>query len=135
MRNSQPRLGDASETTVWEGRRLSIVGTAVGHRLPTARYRVTSGWLYWTTGRIGAKSERVPMWSVRHCEVRHSVQQRARRVGDVIVSLQHPDYSGTPTFVVLEDIERPREVHRLISETARTSRREHDAGRDIRGPT
>jgi hypothetical protein len=126
VRRPQPRLGDPAETTLWEGRRISIVGTAVGHRLPAATYRATPRWLYWTSGRLGAKAERAPIWAVRHCEVRHSIQQRARRVGDVVVSLQHRDYSGTHTFVVLEDIERPRQALHVITEAARTSRRQHD---------
>jgi hypothetical protein len=127
MPNAQSRLGDAGEPAVWEGRRLSILGTAVGHRFPSARYRLTGSWLAWTNGRIGAKPERVPTWTIRDVEVRQSVQQRARRVADVIVSLQHADYRGTPTFVVLQDIEGPREAARLITQTARTARREHDA--------
>jgi hypothetical protein len=126
VRRPQPRIGDPAETTLWQGRRISIVGTAVGHRLPAATYRATPRWLYWTSGRLGAKAERVPMWAVRNCEVRRSIQQRARRVGDVVVSLQHRDYSGAPTFVVLEDIERPRQALQLITEAALASRRQHD---------
>jgi hypothetical protein len=51
-------------------------------------------------------------------------------VADVVVSLQHRDYPGTPTFVVLEDIERPRQALQLITEAARASRRQHDGEQD-----
>jgi hypothetical protein len=72
------------------------------------------------------------MWAVRNCEIRRSIQQRARRVADVVVSLQHRDYSGAPTFVVLEDIERPRQALQLITEAALASRRQHDGEEDGR---
>jgi hypothetical protein len=122
------RLGDATEQTLWEGRRVSVVGAVAGHRLPSAQYRVTPRWVYWSAGRPGAKADRVPLWSVRDAQVRQSVSQRARRVGDVVISLQHRDYTGTPTFVVFQDVERPREAARAIEAAARTARREHDGG-------
>lgn len=112
--------------TIWEGRRHSVAGTATGGKLPTRRYRVTSERLYWTAGRLGTKTQSVPIWAVRDAVVQQTIQQRARRVGDVTVSLQHPDYSGMPTFVVLEDIEHPRDVARRITDTSKRARSAHD---------
>jgi hypothetical protein len=122
-------LGDPAKPTVWEGRKLSLAATAIGRRFPSARYRVTPDGLHWTSGRLGTKPQTVPMWAVRSVEVQQSVQQRARHVGNVTVSLQHPDYTSTPTFVVLEDVERPRKVTQLIDVAARNCPREHDASR------
>ncbi|MDP9118213.1 MAG: hypothetical protein M3O28_13315 [Actinomycetota bacterium] len=102
------------------------MGAAVGHRLPSVSYRATADWLYWTSGRLGGRCERAPLWAVRDAQLRQSLQQRARRVGDVVVSLQHRDYLDAPTFVVLEDIDHPREAHRRITEAARACRRRHD---------
>lgn len=127
MSPSRPRLGDAAEHTVWSGRRISLAGSVAGHRLPSAQYRVTPNWVHWSGGRPGAKPERVPLWAVRDAEVRQSIAQRARRVGDVVVSLQHRDYTGTPTFVVFQDVERPRDAVRAINDAAREARRAHDA--------
>jgi hypothetical protein len=121
------QIGDASEATVWEGRRLSLPGQASGGRLPAARYRVTSERVYWTAGRLARKTESVPVWAVRDTTVQQSVQQRARRLGTITVSLQHPDYQGLPTYVVLEDVERPREVAQKIRSAAREARKAHDA--------
>ncbi len=125
MTAMQP-IGDASEPTVWEGRRLSVPGQASGGRLPAPRYRVTNVRLYWTTGRLARKVQSAPTWAVRDAVVAQSVQQRARRLGTITVSLQHPDYRGLPTFVVLEDVDDPKEVARLIGQAAREARKIHD---------
>ena len=121
-------IGDTSAPTLWEGKRHSLAGTASGGKLPTTRYRATAERLYWTTGRLGTKTHSVPMWAVRDAVVQQTITQRARRVGDVTVSLQHPNYSGLPTFVVLEDIEAPRDVARELGNAARRSRALHDEG-------
>jgi hypothetical protein len=120
-------LGDPSQQTLWQGRRLTLTGTAAGGRLPSTRYRLTNTTLYWTQGRLGTRVQDVPLWAVRDAALGQSVTQRARRVGTVTVSLQHPDYRGTPTFVLLEDIEKPREITALINSSARSARAAHDA--------
>lgn len=118
-------IGDPGEPTVWQGRRLSLAGQATGRRLPAPRYRATTEHLYWTTGRLARKTEHVPIWAVRDATVEQSLQQRVRRLGTITVSLQHPDYDGLPTFVVLADVERPQEAARAITEAANTCRRAH----------
>jgi len=120
-------LGDPNEQTVWEGKRISLASTASGNRLPTTRYRVTSTSLHWTTGRLGTKPRSVPLWAVRDAELNQSIAQRARRLGTITVSLQHRDYTGTPTYVLIEDVEHPNEAKRLIEDAARAARRDHDA--------
>jgi hypothetical protein len=120
-------LGDPSQPTVWQGRKLSLIGTVAGGRVPTTRYRITPTRLYWTIGRLGTKTQDVPLWAVRDAVVSQSLTQRARRVGSITVSLQHPAYTGTPTFVLLEDIEKPHEVVGLLSGAAQVARSAHDA--------
>lgn len=116
-------IGDPGERTVWEGRRLSVAGQITGGRLPAPRYRATTEHLYWTTGRLARKTESAPIWAVREATVEQNLKQRARRLGTITVSLQHPDYHGLPTFVVLADVEHPREAARAIAEAANTCRR------------
>lgn len=124
--NVMQSIGDLSERTVWEGRRLSLTGQASGGRLPSARYRVTAERLYWTSGPLGRRTESVPLWAVADGVVQQTVPQRARRLGTITVSLQHPDYRALPTFVVIEDVEQPREVARRLKEAARAARKAHD---------
>jgi len=120
-------LGDPTQPTLWQGRRLTLSGTVAGGRLPATRYRLTATTLYWTEGRLGTRAQDVPTWAIRDAAVGQTVTQRARRVGTVTVSLQHADYRGTPTFVLLEDVEKPRDVAKLINSSARTARIAHDA--------
>ncbi|HJQ07011.1 MAG TPA: PH domain-containing protein [Nocardioides sp.] len=107
---------------IWEGRRISVAGQATGGRLPAARYRATADRLSWTTGRLGRRTESVPIWAIRDAVVSQNVQQRARRLGDITVSLQHPDYDGLPTFVVLKDVDHPKDVVRRLTDAARAAR-------------
>jgi len=119
-------LGDPSLETLWQGKRLTLSGTVAGGRLPTTRYRLTATALYWTEGRLGTRMQQVPLWAVRDAAVGQTVTQRARRVGTITVSLQHPDYRGIPTFVLLEDVEKPRDVAKLINTASRSARNVHD---------
>jgi len=123
-------LGDPAQETLWQGRRLTLSGTVAGGRLPALRYRLTTTTLYWTEGRLGTRTQQVPAWAIRDAVVSQTVTQRARRVGTVTVSLQHVDYRGTPTFVLIEDVEKPRDVAKLINSSARSARITHDASAD-----
>lgn len=111
---------------MWEGRRISLVATASGNKVPTTRYRVTDSTLYWTTGRFGTKPRDVPLWAVRDVEVGQTIAQRARRLGTLTVSLQHADYKGSPTFVLIEDVDKPTEAKRALDKAARAARQAHD---------
>jgi hypothetical protein len=115
-------LGDPAQTTLWQGRRLTLSGTVAGGRLPATRYRLTPTSLYWTEGRLGTRTQEAPVWAVRDAAVAQTITQRARRVGTVTVSLQHADYRGIPTFVLIEDVEKPRDVARSINTAARAAR-------------
>jgi hypothetical protein len=118
-------IGDATQPTLWQARRLSLPGALAGRRLPATRYRLTASALYWTEGRLGTRVQQAPVWAIRDADLKQTVSQRARRVGTVTVSLQHPDYTGTPTFVLIEDVEKSRDVTNLINATARTARNLH----------
>lgn len=119
-------IGDPSQPTLWQGRRLTLAATVAG-KLPTTRYRLTPTTLYWTQGRLGTRVQEIPLWAVRDAVLGQTVAQRARRVGTVTISLQHPDYRGTPTFLLIEDIEKPRDVTSLLNATARNARKDRDA--------
>jgi hypothetical protein len=64
------------------------------------------------------------LWAVRDVDVKQSVTQKARGVGDVVVRVQHSDYTGR-SQVALESVEKPREVRDLLNGHAQTARLEY----------
>lgn len=110
--------------SLWEGERKSLTAAATGGRVITGRYRITREYIYFDAGLVSTKSEQVPLWAVRDVDVKQSLTQKARKVGDVVVRVQHDDYTGRYE-VVLESIEEPRAVRDLINSHAQPARLEH----------
>lgn len=115
---------EADTDTVWEGERKSLTAAATGGRMVTARYRMTREYVYFEAGLLGSKSEQVPLWAVRDVDVKQSLTQKTRGVGDVVVRVQHDDYTGR-SEVSLESIQDPRSVRDLINSHAQTARLEY----------
>ena len=57
-------------------------------------------------------------------DVKQSLTQKARGVGDVIVRVQHDDYTGRPE-VILASIPDPKAVRDLLNNQSHTARLEH----------
>lgn len=108
--------------SLWEGERKTMTGSATG--MVRARYRMTAEYLYFDAGLVSNKSEQIPLWAVRDVDVKQSMTQKARNVGDVIVRCQHDDYTGRPQ-VTCESIEDPKSVRDLINQHAGQARLEH----------
>lgn len=114
------------EDVLWEGERHSVAAAATGGRLVSARYRVTASTLYFDAGLLSTRSEQVPVWALRNVNVRQTMTQKARSVGDVVVQLEHSDYTGRGV-VVLESVDEPHAVRDLLNRLAEPARREYQA--------
>ena len=102
---------------LWEGRKHGL-------GIAQARYRITRSMIHFEAGTISTKAEQVPLWAVRDIDVRQSVTQKARSVGDLRIRVRHDDYTGRQ-FVMLESFERPQAVRDLLNEHSEEARREH----------
>ena len=87
--------------------------------------------IWFESGLQGTRTESVPMWAVKDVDVRQSVWQRGKDVGDVVLTLEDPAYATGPaaTFsvtgeseqghtrgqVVLDDVQNPYGVVDIIS--------------------
>jgi hypothetical protein len=121
----RPPPVEEEERTVWEGSSRNLTSAASGGKLASCRYRLTSKYLYFDAGLISTTSEQVPLWAVRDIDVKQSLLQKARGVGDVVVHVQHSDYTGRER-VDLRDIEGPADVRDQLNRYAHRERREHD---------
>lgn len=124
----------AQETILWEGAPKISLTLSTETRLASARYKLTNRVLYLEEGLFTTTSQRIPLWAVRDANVRQDVQQKMHNVfswwkeqeesedvGDIIVHVEHPDYSGEPT-VTLRNLGQYTEVAHMINEASRTER-------------
>jgi hypothetical protein len=114
------------EQTIWEGEKKSLTNAATGGKVTGARYRLTAEMIYFEAGLLSSSSEQVPMWALRDVDVKQSMTQKARKVGDVIVRLEASDYTGR-NQVTLDSIEDPKGVRDLLNRLAVPARLAHQA--------
>lgn len=124
----QPPVMDEDEMTVWEGSSKNMTSAASGGRLTSSRYRLTNKSLYFDDGLLTSDSQQVPLWAVRDVDVKQGMLQKARGVGDVLVYVEHSDYTGR-NGVRIKDIEGPLTVRDQVNKYAGKERREYDQRR------
>lgn len=106
---------------LWEGEGKDLTSLATGGRVVKKRYRITREFIFVDEGIIGSKEEQIPLWAVRDCDVKQSMLQKTRNVGDVHVRVETNDYTGKKS-VTIENIETPKAVRDLLNEHSRLAR-------------
>lgn len=109
-------LGNANEPTLWEGRSEGLANAALGGR-GAPSYRLTPWHLYWERGLITTDAQQVALLSVGDVDVKQSMTQKARGLGDVIV------HAGAQS-VTVEHIRNPRDVRDRILAAVHDARRQ-----------
>jgi hypothetical protein len=105
------------------------LGKATG--VAKARYRFTKDRVWIASGMPSTRTESVPLWSVKDMDVRQSVWQRGKDIGDVVLTLEDPAYAAASTGilsmigmtepgttsgqVVLDNVEGPFAVVELLT--------------------
>lgn len=110
--------------TIWSAQSQTIASAATGGKAVKGRYRLTHEMLYFERGTLRTDAQQVPIMHVLDVDVKQSMTQKARGVGDVIVHIQRP---GRIELVRMESIPQPREAQAILNTTARQAR--HDAQR------
>jgi len=121
----EPPVMDQDETTVWEGSSKNMMSAASSGRLTSCRYRLTNKSVYFDEGLLTSNSQQVPLWAVRDVDLKQGMLQKARGVGDIIVHVEHSDYTGR-SVVEIRDVEGSLTVRDHLNKYANTERREHD---------
>lgn len=116
------------EHILWEGTKQSLTNVATGGKVVGATYKITSQFIYTDEGVLRGSSEQIPLWAIRDLDVKQSIIQKARGVGDVVVNCEHNDYTGRRR-VILESIEEPKVVRDLLNTHSKPARLEKQ-GRD-----
>jgi hypothetical protein len=98
---------------VWSATGQPITGIGAG------RYKLTATMLFFEKGAFSTRAQQVPIAHVIDVDMRQSITQRARSVGNVLVHVQR---SNGVELVVLEDIPDPRGAVSVINSTAHAAR-------------
>ena len=106
---------------LWEGEGKDLTSVATGGRVVKKRYRITREFVFVDEGILGSKEEQIPLWAVRDVDVKQSIIQKTRAVGDVLIRVEANDFTGKKA-VTLDSIETPKEVRDLINEHSRLAR-------------
>ena len=81
-------------------------------------YQATDRYLIISSGLISSTTEQIPLYCVANMQVKQSIVQKARSVGDVIFTLDE-ELSGTRTF---ESIADPRALVVLLNPYVKAAR-------------
>ncbi len=112
-------IGNTDEATLWEGSSQTFAAAATGGR-GGRRYRITPWHLFYETGFVTTNSQQVPLVGVRDVDVRASMTQKARGVGDIVVHL-----TNQPEPVIMESIKDAKQVRDIINRAAADARAYH----------
>lgn len=119
------------EQILWEGTSQSLTAAAMGGRM-APRHRLTTYRLYFQRGMLSTDSQQVPVHMIADIDIKQTLTQKARSVGDVIVHVQWPNGYER---VVLESVPDPQRVAEAINHAAHQARlREQHAAHAMRFP-
>ncbi|WP_433469408.1 SHOCT domain-containing protein [Spirillospora sp. CA-128828] len=122
------------EQIIWEGESRNVTARATGGRF-TLHYRLTTHYLYFETGGIGAtRQEQIPLINIQDVDVSQTLIQKTQKVGNVLVHIIRP--TGQHETAVLDSIVEPVQVRDLINQTvhqvrAAAHQRQVDEARDL----
>lgn len=114
------------EKELWTGQSKSLISEMSSGKVAEGKYRMTTKMLYFEKGLITTKSEQVPLWAIRDVDVKRDLSQKMRKVGTVLVHVEHSDYTGRPN-VEIKDIEDYENLKSLLNEHAQKARIAHEA--------
>jgi hypothetical protein len=113
---SLAKAGDQGEwdpDEVWAATGKPLTGIGAG------RYKLTRFYLFFEKGMLRTNAQQVPVAALLDIDVRQSMSQKARGVGDIVVHIQR---STGVEIVTLEDIPNFREGQRALNEVSAAAR-------------
>lgn len=108
-------MNPTSQTVLWQGVSNDMAAVASGGRIASSSYMVTEDAVKFASGMLSTKEEAIPLWVVADCDLKQSMAQKARGVGDLTLRLD-PSQAGRfgQMVLVLKSIKDPAGVRDLI---------------------
>lgn len=108
--------------TIWEGTPQTLTAAATGGKVQSTKYRLTPFTLHIERGLVRTDSQQVPLSGVYDIDVKQSMSQKARGVGDVLV---HVRSDVKAEVVILEAIKDPKQVRDLLNQTVAAAKQHY----------
>lgn len=103
---------DPGQRILWEGAPQTLTAAATGGKVQGVRYRLTPLMLLIDRGLVRTDSQQVPLVGVQDIDVKQSMSQKARGIGDVVL---HVNTGTHAEKVTLESIKEPKQVRDYIN--------------------
>lgn len=111
--SSAPQPPALDPGVIWAAKGQPLTGIGAG------RYQLTATMLFFEKGMLSTRAQQVPIAHVVDVDMRQSISQKARNVGNVLVHVQR---ANGIELVVLEDVPDPRAGVTVINTTAHAAR-------------
>ena len=111
---------DALHQTIWEGAPQTLTALATQGKVQSTRYRLTPLTLHIERGLMRTDSQQVPLAAVYDIDVKQSMTQKARGVGDVVVHVNTGAHAET---ITLEQVSDPKKLRDLINRAIADAKR------------
>lgn len=116
--------GDQNADVLWSGERKTLTSQATGGKVTSARYKITTEFLVFEAGLMSTTEERVPLWALGDADLKQSMTQKARGLGDITIRVLN-NYLTNRDRVTLESIADPKAVRDLLDREIARTRAEH----------
>lgn len=111
---------EALHQTIWEGAPQTLTSLATQGKVQSTRYRLTPLTLHIERGLVRTDSQQVPLTAIYDIDVKQSMTQKARGVGDVVVHVNTGAHTET---ITLEQVQDPKQLRDLINRTIADAKR------------
>lgn len=107
-------LQPTSTNVLWEGGSEDLMSLATGGRLQTAAYRLTEDALHFEAGTLSKVAENIPLWVIVDVDMKQSLTQRVRSVGDLHFRIDSESQQYGQKAVAIRSVKDPERVRDLI---------------------
>ncbi|MDV8004316.1 SHOCT domain-containing protein [Rhodococcus sp. IEGM 1318] len=111
--SSEASALEGAPGVLWSAKGQPLTGIGGG------RYRLTATTLFFERGTLTTNAQQVPTNQLFDIDLRQSLTQKTRGVGDVVVHVQR---ASRVEQVILNDVPNPREAVNIINEVANQAR-------------
>jgi hypothetical protein len=118
----QVPMQPASTAVLWAGHSEDLTSMASGGKIASASYSLTEDAIKFEAGLLSKTAETLPLWAVLDVDLKQSLTQRARGVGDLTLRVDPSGYKYGQTVVVLKSIRDAAQVRDLIARQANAVR-------------
>lgn len=107
-----------ADEVLWEGFKSDLANLASSGKLVGGTYQITDRFLIISDGLLTSKTQQIPLYCVANIEIKQTLIQKTRNVGDVIFTLDE-ELTGTAVF---SSVENPKSLIPILNPIVKAAR-------------